>query len=161
MLKSLKPTKKFCVYDLVEQVGHDMSDWHTSAKRCAVRANPKYCYEWSFTQDEKPTVLSLWHDMMNESDNGVIEHETSFRPEHSGNLAQGSWRRRANALDSAVRQAWQTKTHVRVVINHGERRRAENAKITRSHVLARELDPKPWQVVSYDQSSGKCVIRRT
>jgi hypothetical protein len=27
MLKEAKPTKKYRVYDLVEEVGHDMNDW--------------------------------------------------------------------------------------------------------------------------------------
>lgn len=160
MLNDLKPRRKHRVYDLVEQVGHDMTDWHASAQRCAVRANPKYCYEWSFSQEGKPSVLNLWHDMMRQADDGSIIHKHNFRPGPSGNLGQGSWRRRAEKLDAAVRASWRSGSGIRVIVNDGDRRRADNAKIIRSKVEARELDPRPWQVLSYDESTGNCVLKR-
>jgi hypothetical protein len=154
------PTKKHRVYDLVEQVGHDMSDWHTSAKRCAVSANPKYCYEWSFTQTGKTSVLSLWWDMM-EPEDGTTVHRHNFRPEHSGNMGQGSWIKRATKLDVAVRDAFRSGASLRVIVNDGRRRRADNARITRSTVDARMLDEAAWRVRSYDERTGDCVLERT
>ena len=64
-LASLKPIRKDRVFDLVEALGFDVSDWiATASNPSKVRANPKYCYDWSFIVAGERAIFNLWHGAM-------------------------------------------------------------------------------------------------
>jgi 5-methylcytosine-specific restriction protein A len=160
-LEDIKPKKKLMVFDLVEQAGFDMSDWiESSNDPRGFKANPKYCYEWSFVQPGVAIVLNLWHETMTiEEDN--IAQRGNFRADaktHQGPGGKVQWLQRATKLDEALQTALTDNLPVKVIINSGERREPGESKASR--VLCRELDPTPWTIVEYDWKTGAHAIKR-
>lgn len=160
-LEEIKPTQKHLVFDLVEQCGLDMSGWiESSNDPRGYKANPSYCYEWSFAEPDSVVVLNLWHDAM-EVENGSIVQRGNFRKNaksHEGPNGKVQWRKRATKLDEALQLTIQNNLPVRVIINDGERRKQGGT--TASKVLKRELDPEPWAIFEYDWSTGEHAIMR-
>lgn len=159
-LQSIRPTRKLKVFDLVDEAGFDTSDWITSARRCAVKANPKYCYEWAFVEPGKVAILNLWWDMFETEPDGSIVHRHNFRADASGNLGKPTWVKRATALDEAVQQVHRKGIQLRVVINDGIKRKRGDPSSKPSRVMTRQLDPRPWGVSAYDLETGDHVLRR-
>jgi 5-methylcytosine-specific restriction enzyme A len=63
-LESIRPVHGHFVMDLVEQAGIDVTSWRINRHGLPVknpRANPKFCYEWSFGGDNEPIALCIWH----------------------------------------------------------------------------------------------------
>lgn len=160
-LQNLRPTRKHKVFDLVEEAGFDTSDWIASARRCAVKANPKYCYEWAFVEPGKVAILNLWWDMFEEQPDGSIVHRHNFRADASGNAGKPTWVKRATALDEAVQQVHRKGIQLRVVINDGIKRKRGDPSSKPSRVMARHLDPRSWQVAAYDPVTGDHLLRRS
>jgi hypothetical protein len=160
-LQALKPIRKDKVFDLVEEAGFDTTDWVNSARRCAVKANPKYCYEWAFVEPGKVAILNLWWDMFEEEPDGSIVHRHNFRADASGNVGKPTWVMRATRLDEAVQQVHRKGLQLRVVINDGVKRNHGDPKSKPSRVMARQLDPRPWHVAEYDERTGDHVLRRS
>lgn len=164
-LSTLRPTQKRRVIDLVREAGVDVSDWDNfkaGPRPEKAATNPKYCYEWAFVQPDQVVVLNLWHDTLREDDDGRIWHEENFAANarsgrHSG---KAQWRLRAERMDAAVRVAREKGLPVRVIVCDGDRRKFEDPELRASKVRARELDPVPWAVSSYDKSSGQCTLTR-
>jgi 5-methylcytosine-specific restriction protein A len=78
-ITDLRPTKKYLIFDLASEAGFDVSDWISSAKNFNLRkANPKYCYEWSFVEPERVAIFNLWHREMQESGDDIT-YSGNFR----------------------------------------------------------------------------------
>lgn len=163
MLAELRPRRKYLVYDLVEQAGFDVSDWKASARDPRkVKANPKYCYEWSYVSPGKLIILNLWHQTLVEDDAGIA-YRANFRTDaafHRSTPGRQAWAARAQRLDKAVETAFREDLPVRVIVISGAPRPRETADAAPSHVTGRELDPETWAVTKYDVMTGDFEVRR-
>jgi 5-methylcytosine-specific restriction enzyme A len=145
MLEELKPTGKRRVIDLVSAAGVDVSDWANFAggeKRAA--SNPKYCYEWSFMEPGRIVVLNLWHARMRERKR-IVFIDLNYRERarrYSLHGGRGVWSPRAERSDRAIQEAVKNHLPIRVVINDGEMRDANDLKAKASQVQYRLLDPE-------------------
>lgn len=169
-LAALQPRRRERVYDLVQQVGLDVEDWANYKKPNAPAANPKYCYEWSFTQDDRLVVLNLWHASFM-IDGHSLACDLNMRAEASEiERAQDEpwrdkkpkpvWAKRARAMDRALQVAWRCKLLVRVIVCEGTMRDLAAGDEESSKVKLRALDPVPWTLVEYDWESGRARLRR-
>lgn len=159
----LQPTIKYRVIDLVQAAGIDVSDWSNfagGAKRAA--SNPKYCYEWSFIQPDKVVVLNFWYANLQEYKGEIfVSINMNEEIQRLKRLtAKSIWIKRAMKLREAIALAFQNQLTVRVIINEGEMRRAVNPNAKASKVNQRALDPLPWIITSYNESSGQAVLVR-
>lgn len=157
MLESLKPTKKELVFDLVEAAGLDISDWIASAKNPAkIKDNPKYCYNWSFVDAGNLIVLCLWHDQTKSKDGKIFQTFafdtwlSNFTPLGRSNPKL----RRAEAFVEAVEKAYKLHLPLRVILLTSKQ--SEPGK-----VALRRLDPEPWTVSDFDQSSRTYTLTRS
>lgn len=161
ILEDIRPSKRLLVFDLVEEAGLDMTDWIASSNDPrGPKANPKYCYEWSFVEPGKVVILNLWHESMIDDGQSITE-SGNFRADaekHRGPKGNAKWFQRGVKLDKALQTAVRDNLPIRVIINSGERRKPTGKKASR--VLARQLDPKPWTIAEYDWSSGAHVLHR-
>ncbi len=163
--ESLKPTKKYNVFDLAEQAGFDVSDWIDSSNDPrGHKANPKYCYEWVFIEPGKVVIFNLWFSSMIE-EAGQIKQRGNFREDAASHNVPGGntlWRRRATKLDDALKASVIDNLPIRVIIVDGKQRDktepgyAQNA----SEVSKRELDPEPWTLTQYDMATGQFELTR-
>lgn len=159
-LAALQPTRKDHVFDLVRAAGIDVSDWIASSNdQRGYKANPKYCYEWSFIESGIVVVLNLWHDAMTE-EQGLIVQRNNFRSDARDNAGKPTWVRRATKLDGTLQVALRENLPVRVIINHGLMRNKGDPSADPSRVTARQLDPEPWTITEYDWDTGAHAITR-
>jgi hypothetical protein len=162
-LADLRPTRKERVFDLAQEGGFDVSDWIASSNDPrGHKANPKYCYAWSFLAPGKVAILNLWHDMMQE-EAGAIVQRNNFRADAEANRAAGgkqAWIRRALALDQTLQAALRENLPVRVIINDGAIRNNGDPYGDPSKVTARQLDSVPWTITEYDWQTGEHSITR-
>lgn len=159
-LGTIKPVRKDQVFDLVEAAGFDVSDWIASSNDDrGHRANPKYCYEWSFIQPGQIVILNLWYDAMTTEGDAVIQRG-NFRADAEGNRDKPIWFRRATKLDHTLQTALRENLPVRVIINHGVMRNKGDPNGLPSRVTARQLDTHPWTITEYDWGTGAHVITR-
>lgn len=161
-LEDLKPTEKSRVIDLVKEAGLDVSDWanFTRGPKWAA-ANPKYCYEWSFVQPGRVVVVNLWHaDMRGRGDTVTWSANPRAWFRTSSVEAKPVWRKRAENVESAIEAAARNGLPIRVIVNDGKRRQAEDPKAKASTVQRRLLDPLPWAVTSYDRKTGQFTLTR-
>lgn len=161
ILDEIRPSKKLLVFDLAEEAGLDMADWIASSNDPrGPKANPKYCYEWSYIEEGKVVILNLWHESM--IDDGLrIIRKGNFRADaekHRAPKGNAKWFRRGVKLDEHLQSALRDNLPIRVIINTGEDRKPSGKKASR--VLARQLDAKPWTIAEYDCSSGAHVLQR-
>jgi 5-methylcytosine-specific restriction enzyme A len=159
----IRPTKRDLVFDLVKAAGVDVSDWIASSKNPrAYRANPKYCYEWSFVEPRKLAVLNLWHSEMS-VDNGRVVRKGNFRADADRQRLPGGksiWAKRAEKMDEALKAIIDEGLLLRVIINDGVKREPDTPNPKASTVERRELDPLPWTITKYDHQTGEHVIAR-
>lgn len=161
VLESLRPTEHRLVMDLVCEAGVDVSDWANYAKgKTAPAANPRYCYEWVFTQAPDTTVLNIWHDeLVADGDAIVLRGNIKAVQAEAVDRRSGARVGRAVRFDAALRHAWRTSQPLRIIICEGSRRTADpDAK--KSRVARRQLDPQPWFVRSYDGANGDFELER-
>lgn len=164
-LASLKPQKNYNVFDLAEQAGFDVADWIASSNdKRGHKANPKYCFEWTFVEPGKVVIFNLWYQNMLPED-GLIRQRGNFRVDaasHKGPNGKTQWRTRATRLDSALQAALIGNLPIRVIIIDGKQRDKTDAdKSTKaSKVSKRELDPEPWTLTAYDMETGKFELTR-
>ncbi len=163
VLAELRPRSRNLVFDLVEKAGVDVTDWRESASDSRmVKANPKYCYEWSYIEPGQLIVLNLWHANMVEEGGQVILRE-NFRADgerYRTTNHNATWARRAERIDLAVQAALNGNLPVRVIILDGNRRDKSSLDTKPSSVKFRELDPEPWAIISYDWATGATELRR-
>lgn len=162
-ISELKPTRKDHVFDLIGETGVDQSDWINSSNDVrGPKANPKYCYEWSFVEPGTVVVLNLWYQRMM-FDNGQIVQKGNFRADadtHRGPGGKSAWLRRATKLDEALQTALRGNLPVRVIINDGAMRTQGDPQSKPSKVTKRQLDPEPWTIIEYDWQTGEHVLAR-
>ena len=160
MLQSIRPARKGQVFDLVEEAGFDVSDWIASSNDArGYKANPKYCYEWSFVEPRRVVVLNLWFDQMRDED-GFVVQRNNFREDAAANAGKPVWARRATKLDESLQEALRHNLPLRVIVNDGARRRQRDPDAEASRVTARELDSELWTITEYDWATGAHAITR-
>lgn len=164
-LASLKPKSSYNVFDLAEQAGFDVSDWIASSNdKRGHKANPKYCYEWSFVEPGKVAIFNLWFSNML-SENGLVKQRGNFRADaasHSRPDGKTQWRTRATKLDHALQAALLGNLPIRVIVVDGKQRdKSDPSRSTKaSKVNKRELDPEPWTLTAYNQATGEFELTR-
>lgn len=162
-LANIRPQLRNQVFDLVEQAGFDVSDWiESSNDPRGPKANPKYCYEWSFIEPGRLIILNLWHSGMIEEDGRIVTRD-NFRADAEYHRTVGhkpSWAKRAQRLDDALQTALRDNLPVRVILIDGVRRSKEDPAQKPSRVTARELDPEPWTITAYDWTTGQYELTR-
>lgn len=170
LLKSLQPQRRERVYDLLQEAGLDVSEWSKYKKPEAPAANPKYCYEWSFTEGDQLVVLNLWHasfqvdgetlacDLNMRAEAGEIERAQD-EPWRS-NRPKPVWAKRARAMDRALQVACRSDIPVRVIVCEGTMRDLAAGDEESSKVKLRSLDPAPWTLAAYDWGTGRARLRR-
>ncbi|TVP76470.1 MAG: hypothetical protein EA353_11980 [Puniceicoccaceae bacterium] len=156
MMEELKPTEKRHVYDLLQDAGMDVSDWANYKRPTIPAANPKYCYNWAFIQDDL-VVLCLWLEQMKEDGHGLYQELNYREINATPRLWKPMQRKRAGEMDDAFQAANNRKLPIRVIIVDGPPLEEREEGV--SPVQARSLDPEPWHIESYDDD-GNCVIRR-
>jgi 5-methylcytosine-specific restriction enzyme A len=170
ILEKLRPSAKPRMMDLVQQAGIDVAPWAFRADGKPVKApaaNPAYCYEWCFANNDC-VVLSLWFELMSLENGRVVQRvnmrDLRRRVERAKHLDAGTRTanvRRAVAVDSAVQRAFRQKLPARVIVCDGDRRDMDDvARRDPSKVERRLLDDSPWRVIEYDDARGDTVIVR-
>lgn len=177
VIESLRPVRPAKIMDLVAEAGVDVRPWAVREDGAPVKnpaANPNYCYEWSFGGDEGPIVLCIWHVSI-KIQNGRIEEEDNLRlaaielersaEDHfkEQKVKQRAKRqaRRARAFDAMVQKAFRRPRTVRVVMLDGERLRdGDDPGVQSSIVDFRLLDPEPWYVQEYHDTTGNYRLVR-
>lgn len=163
-LETLKPQKYFRVMDLVEESGHDISDWSNfNGGQSKAASNPKYCYEWAFYQPTLPVVLNLWHSELQIDDDGLVYQELNMRNLSSSLSAIKGKKhisKRAFNFDEALKHAYRENLPIRVVVCEGSQSDVLDTETPPSQVDYRKLDSKEWSIASYDMLTGKCRIHR-
>jgi len=162
-LENLKPRRKQLVFDVVESLGFDTSDWVASAKNPRkIKANPKYCYDWSFVQPGKVAIFNLWHDAMKIEGEAIV-YRDNFRSNaayHRANGGKTQWIVRGLKLDRDAGRAARESLPIRVLIVDGERRATQDPHSDSSQVSRRELDAEPWHIRDYNPETGEVVLAR-
>ena len=153
----LKPSSKELVIDLVARAGVDVSDWSNySGGPSKASTNPNYCYGWSFVQPNSVVVLSLWYENVAEVD-GEIRYNLNVRADARTERTPQQ-KRRAIALDEALKTAIKDRLPIKVIINDGAMRVPTSQRPSR--VLTRALDSELWSIESYDNATGDCRLFR-
>lgn len=171
VLASLMPVRRERVYDLVRAVGMDVADWANYKKGAtAPAANPRYCYEWCFTQGHEHVVLNLWHASFTPRGDGLA-CDLNMRA-YANEIARAGdepwrdkkpkpvWEKRARSMDLAIQLAVRKNLPVRVIVCEGNMRDIAAGDEKASEVKRRMLDPEPWIIEAYDLNSGQTVLRR-
>lgn len=170
-LEAIKPRARELVYNLVKAAGIDVADWGNYKRGPAHAAsNPKYCYEWSFVEDDKRIVLNLWHAGMTEAA-GIVQDALNMRAfahriarlrddPWRKSEAKAVWEKRALKMDAAFQLAVRKRLPVRVIVCEGEMRDIEAGDDEASRVSKRMLDPVAWAVTQYDLATGDVVLTR-
>ncbi|WP_202882198.1 HNH endonuclease [Candidatus Manganitrophus noduliformans] len=158
ILDQIRPKDKNRIYDMVRDVGVDVSDWEASkGNALSAAANPKYCYNWSFVQPNEVVVLNLWHSDIEELD-GVLTDELNARD--IAKRGKGVTVRRATEMDEAIKEAYRKNLPIRVVLCEGTKRNRNDPNSKASKVHFRSLDPEPWHVAKYDMDTGQTTLMR-
>ncbi|MDA3669883.1 HNH endonuclease [Burkholderia cenocepacia] len=179
-LDELRPDRLELIYDILERVPIAIDEWHMNANCRAVKnfkANPRFCYNWSFGSREEGYAVCLWHENLKESAGGDVFSDTNYRAgaqerrARAGVLAASNRERlrligqadRGMALDRAVCDAFHLGQPLHVIIcARGEQVDGATMEFPMgtSSVKARELDSVTWSVESYDDATGACHIVR-
>lgn len=172
IIASLMPSRREIVYEILrDEIHADVSDWANYKKGAtAPAANPKYCYEWCFTQGDQHVVLNLWHASFQPDGDDVI-CELNMRA-YANEIARAKdepwrdkkpkpvWEKRARNMDLAIQRAVRNARQVRVIVCEGNMRDIAAGDEKASEVKRRMLDPSPWNIDSYDWTTGETVLRR-
>jgi hypothetical protein len=162
--------------DLVQRAGVDVSDWSFTGDGAPVenpRANPSYCYNWSFGSPQEGYVLCLWYDELEErgteifSDCGMSHHRQVLEQLRSEAVADNVRRsrlnqqiRRARDFEQALEDSWRRGQGLQVIINAGNRREDAEIADTASRVAFRALDDERWYIHGHDAHQGRWHIVR-
>lgn len=146
-LEALRPKQKLQVIDLVRIAGFDVSDWANYAGTPG--ANPKYCYEWCFTEGGR-SLVNIWFENLCERD-GVIIQDLNLR--QRAKIEEGPRRARALKFDRTVYDAKQSGSNLRVII-------LDRPSLGEGSANGRMLDPQPWHVAAYDEATGAFTLAR-
>lgn len=162
-LAALKPRRRDRVFDLVQDLGFNVSDWiATASNPRKVRANPKYCYDWSFIVPGELAIFNLWHAALS-VEGSEITYRDNFRRNaafHRRNGGKWQWIMRGEKLDRDAAQAARHNLPVRVILVDGWRRETDDPSSESSQVDKRQLDSAEWHVREYNAASGDFVLVR-
>lgn len=176
-LESLEPKKKELLYDILQDAGYAVDEWHRTTLGhpvVAFRSNPRFCYNWSFGSLSEGFALCLWYEGLTTDALGRVVLDDNIRATHDKLLAisedesQKTDDRlrareeadRAQALDNAIHESYSRGLPVRVIVVEGHRRREEELGKAASSVARRRLDLDEWYVHAYDKTTGHCLIVR-
>jgi hypothetical protein len=176
-LSELLPTGREAVMDLVKRAGIDVSAWHFTADGRAVdnpRANPSFCYDWSFGSPEERYVVCLWHGNLEEGGDWIVSncgaggHRKLLEQLRDVRGIDGRQRsrliqqiRRAREFEEALEQSWRRNLPLRVIINAGGQRLPEEIADRASNVELRALDDQPWYIHSHHPDEGRWLLVRS
>ena len=63
-LEVLKPQTKRLLYDLLQDAGFSVEEWHRTSHGDPVenyRSNPRFCYEWCFGSVSEGFAMCFWY----------------------------------------------------------------------------------------------------
>lgn len=176
LLKSLRPQTQETIFDLLHIAQISTDEWFTKADGQAVKqvkANPNFCYNWSFGTVREGYALCIWHETLEIQDNCVVFVENlrthAARLQADGNnLANNDARRRrsltqasrARAFDDVLNVSYARGMAVAVILTEGDRRARDELGEGSSHVQYRALDPVEWFVHRYDEMTGESMLVR-
>ncbi|WDI95509.1 HNH endonuclease [Xanthomonas campestris] len=162
VLEELRPTERLLVMDLVAEAGLDVSDWANYAGKHPA-SNPRYCYEWVFTQNGMPSVACLWFGNLELAVDGSLRQRLNLwqvAKKHESLPGRSAVAKRARTLDVALQTAFRKQSPVRVIVVDGEQADLVVQNAQSSKVERRRLDPAAWTVAEYDWSTGDCLLVR-
>ena len=149
--------------DLVSEAGLDTSDWANYAGKHPA-SNPRYCYEWVFTQEGRPSVACLWFANIEHTPDGSVQQRLNLwevAKKHEALPERSNVAKRARALDLALQTAFRKQVPIRIIVVDGDQADLVAQNKRSSRVERRMLDPVPWRVAEYDWSTGDCVLVRS
>lgn len=176
VLQGLQPRTQETIFDLLRLVPISTDAWLTTSKGNPidrVKANPNYCYNWSFGSPREGYALCIWHDTL-----AVVDGHLAFTENlrvHAANLnkhaqdagSDGERRSRtlaqavrARAFDDALSVSYGRMLPVSVILTEGDRLAREAMGDGSSHVQFRALDPVKWFVHSYNEETGDALLVR-
>lgn len=175
LLDALVPTRKELVMDAVASAGVDVSLWGVKQNGMpakSARANPMFCYEWSFGGHGQPAVVCIWHASLKVEGGRIVyrgnlvDHAQRLeairfdrkKPQSNRSRAidQAARARRVDALCKATFLAHEP---LRVILLKGDQRKISEAGVSTASVRYRTLDPEPWYVHSYSPSGDLLIVR--
>lgn len=177
LLADLRPIRQDPIYDILKRVPITVEAWHTTQSGRPVKnfkANPHFCYDWSFGSPEEGYAVCFWHENLRESAEGVAYSDTNYRAgaqerrrraeapnvsdqERARLIAQA---KRGEAMDRAIQKTFNLRKPLHVMIcSRGTSGDPEVLSET-SSVKGRELDAVTWAVQAYDDDTGSCYVVR-
>lgn len=172
----LLPRTKETIFDLLQIVGISTDEWFQKADGQhvkSVKANPSFCYDWSFGSRREGYALCIWHDTLEIDKDNIIFDENlrdhgkrlyedaqsagTATARKSRSLAQAA---RARAFDNALNVSYLRGLPVSVIVTEGDRRSREEMGEGSSHVQFRSLDPIKWYVHKYNEQTGEHLLIR-
>ncbi|WP_109479927.1 HNH endonuclease [Paraburkholderia sp. C35] len=175
-LENLAPRRKEVIYDILVRAKISVDGWHRKKDGSEVedyRSNPQFCYNWSFGSIAEGFVLCLWHGTL-QAEGGVpffaesvLDTANELRRIADDPTESTSARSRAVDqsvralnLDAAIRESYDRRMPVRVIVCDGDRRSRDELAEKASAVSRRMLDSEDWYVHQHDRVTGRCKIVR-
>ena len=143
--------------DLVKQAGLDVSDWKNYKDRTHPARNPKYCYEWALQEGDR-IVCNLWYANMDGSDPSGVQQHLHLPYTRKNEKAPTARIARRRKMNNILHDAFRNGLAIRVIVLDG-RQRGDGPK-AKTVVKARDLDPKEWSVIAFNEQSGEVTLRR-
>jgi hypothetical protein len=173
VLSVLRPKTRQYVMDLVKLAGIDVTDWEFSADGHEVknpRANPRFCYDWSFGNATEGYVLCIWHELLEErngrvvynSDYGAHTKQLRDRLQRAGATREQRGRllqqiRRSEAFEEALNSSFHADRAVRIILNAGDMHSDQELGDAAAAVRERSLDVAEWFVHRIDDGDALIV----
>jgi hypothetical protein len=172
----LLPQTKETIFDLLQIARISTDKWFEKANGQpvkSVKANPSFCYDWSFGSLREGYALCIWHATLEVDEDQIIFDENlrdhanrlyedaqsagSGTARKSRSLTQAA---RARAFDDALNISYARGLPVSVIVTEGDRRSREELGEGSSHVQFRSLDPIKWYVHKYNEHTGESLLIR-
>ncbi len=145
-ISDLPTLKRRTVYELMKVIGFDVRSWAFS-KTKSPASNPKYCYEWAFTDKDERVAVNVWHrNLKKRNATWMVEINAERTAISDPNATR---RRRAQHLNRVLAQSYAAGLPVHVVLLAG------NAK----RVFRRALDSQLWAVTDH-RRNGAFILTR-
>jgi len=175
-LDDLRPRTKETIFDLLQQIAISTDAWFSKANGepvSKVKANPNFCYDWSFGSPREGYALCIWHGTLGTRGEHIVFNENlrdlADRLQADGRDRTNDAERRtraatqaarARAFDDALNVSYARGMPVSVILTEGDRRDREELGEGSSHVQFRSLDPIKWYVHEYAEGSGEALLIR-
>ncbi|MFV8598103.1 HNH endonuclease [Ralstonia pseudosolanacearum] len=176
-LEDLLPLRHELIYDILPRVQISVEGWHTTKTGRPVKnfkANPRFCYNWSFGSTKEGYAVCFWHENLQGFSHGGVFSDTNYRRgaeerrqraealtvsdlERSRLIAQAE---RGESMDEAIKNTFHQRKPLHVIICSRRTPGDLQASNGTSGVKYRELDSVTWRVEAYDDTTGACRIVR-